>query len=155
MPWSDKRGSLPLVRRTARQAAVLVLAAVVPAILTGSLHPRRPAWPGAGGDVREISVTDALMLARANPVIWADARSDQAFAARHIPGAVNVTEADWERSLARFVDAWRPGQPVVVYCASDSCETSRSVAARLRRDLKLTEVYVMKGGWEEWQRQQR
>ncbi len=155
MPWSDKRESSPLLRRAARQAAILVLVALVPAILTGGLHPRRPAWPGAGADIREISVMDAWMLARTNPVIWADARSDRAFAAQHIPGAINVTEADWERSLAGLVDVWRPGRPVVVYCGSGSCETSRSVAVRLRRELKLTDVYVLKGGWEEWQRRQK
>lgn len=149
MPWSASPGPL---RRGARQAAALLLLAALPAGLTGWLHPRRPAWPGADEILPQISLADALTLARNRPVLWADARRPEAFAADHIPGAINVTEADWERSLAGFVGAWRPGQPVVVYCAGDSCDTSRSVATRLRRDLKVADVYVLKGGWEAWLR---
>ena len=155
MPWSASPGPARPLRRAAHQAAALLLLAALPAILTAWLHPRRPAWPPAEDSIPRISITDALMLARNNPVIWADARSAGAFAAEHIPGAINVTEADWERSLAGLADVWRPGQPVIVYCAGGGCETSRSVASRLRRDLKVTDVYVLKGGWEAWLRLQK
>ncbi len=155
MPWSASPGSPGPLRRAARQAVALLLLAALPAALTGWLHPRRPAWPGADEPIPQITLTDALMLARNRPVLWADARPPAAFAAAHIPGAVNVTEADWEPSLAGFVGAWRPGQAVVVYCAGDTCDTSRSVAARLRRDLKLADVYVLQGGWEAWLRLRR
>ncbi len=155
MPWFADEFAGPPLGRAARQATLLLLVAIAPAALTGWLHPRRPAWPAAGGPIPEIAVVDAENLARTSPVVWADARGADAFAARHIPGAINVTEADWERSVADFVEAWRPGRPVIVYCASRSCATSRSVALRLRRDFKLTDVYVLQGGWEEWLRRQR
>ncbi len=153
MPSSVERHPDPPLYRAARQTVALVLIAVVPAVLTGWLHPRRPAWPGADGAIPEITLADARALTP--PVIWVDARAGEAFATQHIPGAVNLTETDWDQGLAGFVDVWRPGRPVVVYCASHRCDTSRSVAGRLRRELRITGVYVLKGGWEAWQGPQR
>jgi len=155
MSSSVRCGSGPLLRRAAVQAAVLLLAAVVPALLTGWLHPRRPPLPGAAGSIREITVADAQALPGGRPVIWADARDNQAFARQHIPGAVHLSEAEWEQGLAGLVAVWRPGTPVVVYCASHSCDTSRAVASRLKRELALPDVFVLKGGWEEWLRRQK
>jgi rhodanese-related sulfurtransferase len=154
MPRSDKRGFSLLLRQAARQAVALLLVTLLPAILTGWLHPRRPSLPGADQGVREITVEDALALARRSPVLWADARSSQAFATQHIPGAIHLTEEAWERLLSGFADVWRPGQPVVVYCDSQRCDTSRSVASRLMREFALKEVYTLQGGWEAWQRRQ-
>ncbi len=155
MPWSDKRGFGPLLRQSARQAAVLVLIALVPAALTGWLHPRRPHLPGAEASAREIAVGDAVALGRARPVVWVDARDAQAFEVGHVPGAVRLTEDAWEQLLPGFIDSWRPGQPVVVYCDSRRCDASRSVAARLARELAIKDVYVLTGGWEAWQQRQR
>jgi hypothetical protein len=38
----------------------------------------------------------------------------------------------------------------VVYCSSLSCNASREVARRLRREAQLPDVFVLEGGWEAW-----
>jgi len=81
-------------------------------------------------------------------VLWVDARSEAQFQNAHMPGAVLLTEQRWEQQLADFLDRWRPGQQVVVYCGSTSCEASHGVARRLRQELGLEEIHVLKGGWE-------
>ena len=36
------------------------------------------------------------------------------------------------------------------YCASESCQLSREVAERLRKEPSFEQVYVLKGGWKAW-----
>lgn len=96
----------------------------------------------------EIRLADAREL----DVIWLDARAEEAFAEDHIPGALFFDAADWDAGLVSLMDAWlaRP-RPIVVYCASESCGTSRRIAERLRAALPDAEIYSLKGGWDAWQ----
>ena len=41
-------------------------------------------------------------------------------------------------------------QKNVVYCSSLSCNASREVARRLRKEAQLSDVFVLEGGWEAW-----
>lgn len=132
-----------------REAAWLLVLALIPALLTGWLHPRRPDFALRATRVPEISLTAALALAP--PALWVDARSGQAFARQHIPGAVALSEDQWEENLPGVVERWQPGTPVVVYCDHRACQSSQAVARRLRRELAIAEVYVLQGGWQSWQ----
>lgn len=85
--------------------------------------------------------------------LWIDARSPAEFAAGHVPGALSLHEDDWDTLVVPVLLAWEPGRPVLVYCSSRSCDASRQVAARLRRDYQLTNVYVLRGGWDAWSAQ--
>ena len=39
---------------------------------------------------------------------------------------------------------------IVVYCSSKKCHSSEEVARRLREEVGLKTVYVLRGGWEAW-----
>jgi len=131
-----------------RQAGVLLLAALIPALLAGVFHPRRPAWSRdqamipevAWGTVREWPGLKLLV----------DARSEEAFQRQHISGAFPLSEARWEERLPAFIKAWQPGARVVVYCDNTGCQASQAVARRLRRELGINDVFVLKGGWGAW-----
>lgn len=137
------------MRRAARELLLLLLIAAVPALLAGWWHPRRPAFTVEV--IPALSVTEARDMARTQPVLWIDARRAEAFAADHIPGAVHLSEDDWENGLSAVMAAWNPGQPVIVYCDQRTCDTSREVAVRLKRELQMDRVYVLEGGWSAWQ----
>ncbi|MEM8784148.1 MAG: rhodanese-like domain-containing protein [Planctomycetota bacterium] len=83
-------------------------------------------------------------------VLWIDARSAERFARGRVPGAWPLTPGDWEEQLMGVLGAWEPGQRVVVYCGSASCDDSAAVAERLRNEAGLDDVYVLHGGWEAW-----
>ncbi|MDD2764129.1 MAG: rhodanese-like domain-containing protein [Opitutaceae bacterium] len=134
--------------RIFRQAGVLLLAALAPALLTATLHPRRPAW-----------AKDQIMIPEAawstiqewrDPVLLIDARSAADFSRDHIPGALPLSESQWEEQLPTVIQAWRPGARVVVYCANPGCGTSQSAGRRLRRELGSNTIFVLKGGWSAW-----
>ncbi len=135
--------------KTWREALLLAVLAVIPALLTAWLHPKRPAWNWSPPAVTQVEL-EAVTRWRTT-VLWVDARTSSAYAQRHVPDAISLNEAEWERLLPGFLKAWRHGAKVVVYCDSQACNSSEEVARRLRRELNLDEVFVLKGGWAAWQ----
>ena len=130
-----------------RQAILILLAALVPAGVSGLVHPRRPPWSRetlSPGEERLRTV-----LAWGSNVLWVDARSQNEYDAGHVPGAIQLNLEGWDRLFPRFLDQWSPEQKIVVYCSSRSCEKSHEVAARLEQS-GVSPVYILKGGWEEW-----
>lgn len=93
-----------------------------------------------------------LATARQWPqVLWIDARASSQFMRDHIPEALPLTEENWEADLQKIFDRWDPEKKIVVYCDSASCDTSRRIAARLREEVGLENVFALKGGWEAWE----
>ena len=137
-----------MIRKSLTQAFVLVSLAVIPALLCGLFHPRRPAWRVEALAPGEILLQTAL--AENDKVLWLDARPEADFQKDHIPGALLLNEEDWDNLLPQTLNAWRKGKVIVVYCSSLQCHASDEVAKRLRAEAKLPEVYVLKGGWESW-----
>ena len=135
-----------------RKIVAMLLFALLPALAAGWFHPKRPAWtrPVAGN---EIELSAALQWG--TQVLWVDARARSEFERGHIPGAILLNEDEWERLLDGFLDAWKRDSRVVVYCSSASCAASQGVAARLKNEAQLENIYVLKGGWETWQAAQR
>jgi rhodanese-related sulfurtransferase len=133
-----------------RQALFILLVALIPASLTAMFHPRRPPW------TQEILAPGEEMLStvlawREN-VLWVDARSTEEYEADHVPGALHLNLENWDELFPKFLDQWVPGKRVVVYCSAATCELSREVAERLRKN-DISSVFVLKGGWETWKMQ--
>jgi rhodanese-related sulfurtransferase len=133
---------------TLREAAWLMFLASIPALQTAWIHPNRPEWSWRRPEVAEVTAEAA---SRWNNVLWVDAREASAYAIAHVPGAVSLNETEWESLLPGFLPVWQPERPVVIYCSSEQCDTSRAVALRLRRELVLENVFVLTGGWTAWQ----
>lgn len=135
-----------MIARALRQTALILGLALLPAIVSGIVQLR---WEGeaplADGEVRAETVRQW-----GDKVQWIDARPRDKFAAGHIGGAVLLNEDEWSKLVPAFLDAWDPGRPVVVYCDGGSCEASQSVARRLREELKIGDVHVLKGGLPAW-----
>jgi rhodanese-related sulfurtransferase len=136
--------------RPIRQALLILLAALIPAGLTATLHPRRPPWSQetlAPGEERLPTV-----LEWGEKVLWVDARSADDYEAEHVPGAILLNLESWDDLLPKFLDQWNPDKKVVVYCSAATCELSHEVAERLRKS-GISPVFVLKGGWEAWKSQ--
>ena len=135
-------------KRCVWQAAAFVLLAAMPALAAALWHPHKPEWTRSAGDTPEISWDRASTLK--SEVLWIDARKAENYRQGHIDAAISLDEARWEDSLPGVIAAWHPGATIVVYCDGADCGTSRSVARRLKRELGVSEVYVLKGGWHAW-----
>jgi rhodanese-related sulfurtransferase len=84
------------------------------------------------------------------PIVWIDARPEDAFQAGHIPGALDLNRDNWEATLPNLFELYRPGKVVIVYC-STGCTESEEIADRIR-SLGLEPVEVLEGGFEVWQK---
>ena len=83
------------------------------------------------------SVTVEQARAWAENAMWVDARPDDEFARDHVPGALSLNEERWNELLPQFLAVWSPEKKIVVYCSSLSCNASREVARRLRKEAQL------------------
>lgn len=91
-------------------------------------------------------------LAEAGQVVLVDARSQGAFEAGHIPGAISLPQSSSDEALAEFSRQYPTNTHVVVYCSSTSCSLSFKLAYRLAKDFGFTHVEFMTGGYAEYQR---
>jgi rhodanese-related sulfurtransferase len=135
------------------EALVLVALACLPAIGHGFYFRDKVSWESPIPASELVTVDQAKALG--DGAVWVDARPDDEFAKDHVPGAFSLNEDRWNELLTQFLPNWSPEKKVVVYCSAQSCNAAREVAKRLREEAQLQNVFVLKGGWEEWLKKNR
>ena len=131
-----------------RQILILAALALIPGLGEAVYFRQKISWQSSIPPSELVTVDQARTWA--GNVIWVDARPDEEFAHDHVPGALPLNEDRWNELLPQFLAMWSPEKKVVVYCSSLSCNASREVARRLRKEAQLSDVFVLKGGWEAW-----
>ncbi len=131
-----------------RQAGMLLLAALVPALLAAVIHPRRPAW--SRGLIKAPEVAWSTVQEWRGLVLLVDARPTAEFIKGHVPGAFSLNEQEWEKRLPDLIRAWQPGARIVVYCADERCGRSQAIARWLKHDMGVDGIFVVQGGWNGW-----
>ncbi len=127
----------------------LVVISACLALSAWRLHPDRNHFNLAHWRIAEITARE---LASLNSVpLLLDAREEEAFAQKHMPGAIHLSGQKWDDELPTFLGAWQPESPVVIYCNGQSCGASKLVALRLLNDLPAANIYVLKGGFPAWE----
>jgi rhodanese-related sulfurtransferase len=87
-------------------------------------------------------------LSTDEPVLLLEALPEKYYAAGHLPGALHLPH-DRVEALASHVIPSKD-QPVVVYCANDTCRNSHLAAEALER-LGYSRVSVYPGGKQDWE----
>jgi rhodanese-related sulfurtransferase len=134
--------------RLLRQSFALLGLAFLPAIGHAVYERGRISWSEQA--LTEHEVTIEQTRAWGDTVLWVDARPQEQFEARAIPGAILLNEDRWNELLPQMLNTWSPDKRTVVYCSTQSCALSHAVARRLRDEAGLTNVFVLHGGWEKW-----
>lgn len=124
---------------------ILALLSVVGAAATALLHPKAPSW--SGGKLSDGEITVASLPTDA-PIIWIDARSHLAYASGHMEGAILLNEDEWNVLLEDLLMRWQGGETLVVYCDGGQCHASKAVAARLKEELGMENVFHLRNGWD-------
>jgi len=131
-----------------REFCIILLLTVIGVAYTlfSGLSPLSRAEPKL--EAGEIRLADA----RALNAIWVDAGGMKKIEETHIPEVLLLDENDWDAGLFELMNTWliKP-RPIVIYCESGSCDTSKRIAKRLRESLPGAEVYSLKGGRDAWQ----
>ena len=135
------------------QALLLLVLAVVPAIGEGIVFRQKISWRSR---IPASEIVDLdLVRSWGSSVMWVDARPDNEYQEGHIPNAILLNEDRWNELLPTLLAQWSLEKKIVVYCSSQSCNASREVARRLRDEAGLKDVFVLRGGWEEWLKNRR
>ncbi len=96
-------------------------------------------------DAYMVSLEEAEELGNA---IWVDARGQDAYQSGHYPGAIRLSEDDWDAGLSRILSSWDFEQPLIVYCDGGDCASSREFAKRLREEVDTEAVFWLQDGWQ-------
>lgn len=129
--------------------SVFLLLLPIPfAVLNAWLNPQTPSWNLVELKEGEIALVDLLDWEGAYILI--DARNVDAYAAGHIPGAINLYAGEFDTQILGLLDVWSPDHSILIYCDSRQCGASEELAIRLREDFQMDQVFVIKGGWESW-----
>ena len=140
-------------RSLVRQVLFLLGIAFLPAIGQALYYRDAASWNQPPADSAPVSVAEAKHWGAT--ALWIDARAETEFTKAHVPGAMRLDEDDWNTLLPAVLAAWSPERKVVVYCSRLTCNASHAVAERLRHEVGLKNVYVLQGGWEEWEKSGR
>ena len=136
-----------MIARTLRETGLLLLLAAIPATVTGfwQLKSKKESVLEPG----EVHATEAKNWA--TDKVWVDARSRSKFERRKVPGAVLLNSEEWDELVPKFLDAWGPEKAIIVYGDREG-DAAASIAHRLREELKIGNVWVLHGGFDEWSR---
>jgi rhodanese-related sulfurtransferase len=121
------------------------------AILCVGFGVLQAAAPDSGADLPSIdSVALARLIDDQRPVVIIDVTGTKAFRAGHIPGAIDF-QAQKKRidQLLQNVDR---DVPVIAYCGTEHCPAWH-YGATAARELGLSDVRRLRGGFLDWQAQ--
>ena len=125
---------------------VLTLLGAAFSLYAGLMPPPWKKPELAGGEIQ-------LQDAQAMNVIWVDARSKIDYDSGHIDGALLLNDSNWEDGIQDLMSVWLTNmRPIVVYCSSTQCNSSKRTAKQLRNALPEAEIYSLKGDWKKWER---
>ncbi|MBX3366753.1 MAG: rhodanese-like domain-containing protein [Phycisphaeraceae bacterium] len=100
-------------------------------------------------DVR-ITLAQARALYDSGDAEFIDAREANEYGPGHIPGAYNLTQADFRGSRTPDVLTYLdPSRPVVIYCGGGECHASENVAILLQQ-AGFASIHIMVEGFPSW-----
>lgn len=101
-------------------------------------------------DYETIDVSTMQQTVENDRALVINVLGEDQFQQAHIPDSENVPEAldDFEDRVAGMTESTET--PIVVYCASDTCQASPRAASRLS-EAGFENVYDFEGGLEAWQ----
>ncbi len=137
-----------------RELMILAGCTALAAVGTQWFHPRAPQqWYLSQEPLRPDEVTLDLVAKRWHgDVLWMDARPRSQYEAGHIPGALTFSEQEAEQLMTEyFLQLQDNTKPIVVYCGSEACQTSRKIADYLKPRLPTESIYALRGGWGAWE----
>lgn len=97
----------------------------------------------------EMDIETLVALKEADSITLLDARDPMLFEQGHIPGAISCPIAKFNEMYDSIVPLLEEGKTIVIYCINVQCTDSSLLAREMNKKGHL-EIFVFKGGIEEW-----
>ena len=128
----------------ARYGSVCLVAALLSAVLLGTVGCRNAAEPGYPAQITPAELAERVRT-RAAPLIL-DVRSSREYAAAHVPGAINIPHTELAGRLSELgIDK---SDELVVYCRSGR---RAALAEQVLAEAGYTSVRSLEGQMRAWQ----
>ena len=149
-----------MTRKIIFEILIIVCAAVLLALTVNRLRPdglplfspEDSIGPSEQITIGEISMAEAINRFHTGGTLFVDAREAPDFNAGHIRGAVNLTVADMDKWIDRFLADTAPDTLIIAYCDGVNCSLGRELAEQFRL-LGYEKAYYLKDGWRQWKMQ--
>ena len=143
------------IRRAIWQGMAIVAIAGVAAVLTAKLHPRAPALyrvENAADSQFRLSLIEIRQRYTPEQLLWIDARNHDHYQKGHLEGAHLLNDKNWADQMwdLRSEIENMEGRAVVVYCDGASCKRSSHISKRLREEVGVEPVWILRGNWRDW-----
>ena len=96
------------------------------------------------------SLADAKAAYDSGSALFLDARMPRAYAAGHIPGAVNLTPHELNQKGRKKLEGVRRDAHIITYCGGARCQASVRLAHLLANGFGFTRVHAFFDGWGAW-----
>jgi rhodanese-related sulfurtransferase len=152
-----------MIKQIFKEAAIIILAAAVVALVVNSFRDQGLPLIGPDGTVsgnnagnsddaiavREITMQKAMAVFRAESALFADARDGNEYNSGHIKGAVNLPEGQFDLWIGAFLENTDPGVTIITYCEGYYCPLAKKMALKLMM-AGFENVYYLPDGWGNW-----
>ena len=116
-------------------------------------EPARQDSPSQSSDdvrvVRMVLAKKAIDLFLDGKAQFIDARQEKDYRVAHVPGAVNVSPADFTGGWPEDLDLLLPEFTTVIYCSNRECDSSKLVAKQLVLS-GFQDLRIIEGGFPAW-----
>lgn len=147
-----------LAEKVLYQTAIVLLLGIGLAVASNWLRPHGLPWvedwsaikTAAAPEGETISAEGALATHGKPDVIFIDARSTEAFADGHIPGAMSLPYDPFATDLSERIARLPSDKTFIIYCDGVGCPLSSDLAQLMRLD-GVKRVFVLSeglGGWK-------
>jgi rhodanese-related sulfurtransferase len=99
---------------------------------------------------REIDAETLKAVLDADMAVLVDARTRENYLKGHIPGAISLPISEFNRAYDRTSSLLVKDKSIIIYCTGGHCLDSSLLAKELTKK-GYREIFVYKGGIEEWQ----
>jgi len=101
---------------------------------------------------QEISVKAAKKMIAEGTAILVDARSSDDFTGKHISGALNLPDQEFDECIDNFLSTIQihPETTIITYCDGAQCDLAKNLAKKLNL-VGFNRAFYIKNGWSKWQ----
>ena len=117
--------------------------------LVGDWSPKAQLSGLKGIEEPVVSLEEARALFLTQGAVFLDARSEEAFLAGHIKGALNLPSDSFEEFFERMAPEISPDTLIITYCDGEACTLSKELALNLSGK-GYSHVRVLVNGWSLW-----
>ncbi len=101
---------------------------------------------------KEMDMDTLKALMESNMIILLDARHSSLYKEGHLPNAISLPIIEFNQKYESVAPLLVKDKSLVLYCSGITCPDSSLLARELSRK-GFTDIYVFKGGFEEWKDQ--